>query len=350
MRMLGRFSHTPIGVDIGGYFIKAAQLSGSRRRWRVGAATCFQRANPGAPVEQKEVCRLSEVLRRQGFRGQDAVVAVPPEMLLGGMLDLSSADSEAPIEQAARVELARVHGCDPQSFEMACWVLPPSPRAKDQRQVLATACRHSDADGLLDVLEGGGLNVLSLDSHARALQRACGPLLKNSTGIVGILDVGWNTGQLFVLRQGSVIYQRVLPEAGLGRLVKALAEALFLPPDELSLLLLGGGLEEEISRDGTESGEKLHDLARAHFATALDDLQTPLLYAIQQHPGTAVQGMLLVGEGASIPGLAEYLSESVEIKTRAVERSDLPECVGSLPDGCSAAGLVLAIGLAQFFW
>ncbi len=74
------------------------------------------------------------------FAGRKAVLAVPAEKLLRGIVELGPIESGAPIDQVARMEFARVHNRDPQSFEMVYWMLPPSPARQGRSQLLAAAC------------------------------------------------------------------------------------------------------------------------------------------------------------------------------------------------------------------
>ncbi len=346
-RLPGR---TPIGIDIGARYIKAAQLKRSARGWTIQAAASLPRQAPEAPIDVAEAKRLSAALDRQGFVGKDAVVAMPAEQLMTGMLDLPPAGSGAPLDQIARMELARMQGWDPKAFELVYWLLPPSPQTKGQTQVLAAGCTHNDANAVLDVLESAGLHVHALDTHVCALVRAYAPLLVGSTGVVGVMDVGWKCCRLVALHQGVVIYERSLAEAGIARLSQTLSEQLGLTPAELEVLFAQVGMEA--SPDGPEDDddpfEKVRGAVASHFERMLDEIRAPLFYAMQQYPGTSVERLLLAGGGASIPGLAQRLASMLELETRVVRPGDLAECPNSLLAKCSTAGLTVAIGLAQF--
>lgn len=346
MRWPGLPSRTPIGIDIGGQYIKAAQLGRNSHGWCMRASACVPRAGGDDPIDAGEVRRLCGVLYRQGFALNKAVVAVPPEKLLHGMLDLPPAKSGAPLGQIARMELARMHGCDPQAFEMACWELPPSARSKGLSQVLATACRHGDADALLDVLEEGGLDVRALDTHARALVRACTPLLAPDGGIVGILDVGWNSCHLIVVKERVIIYERALPEAGCRHLAKTFAEHLHLETRDWELLLLETP-SQTAPPDAPELFREVGALAWAHFEGLLEDLQVTFSYAMEMYPGAPVERLLLAGGGASIRGLGVKLASALGVETRVVSPTDLVECPAPVPNNPSASGLTAAVGLAQ---
>ena len=129
MKLSRRKSFSPIGVDVDGRSIAAVQLSLTGEGFQIEAATVLGRIGSQFPPEQPELHRLSEVLARQGFQGKKLVLGVPSDQVLASMLDLPPAGSGAPLEQIARIELARIHKCEPADLELAMWNLPPRQRA-----------------------------------------------------------------------------------------------------------------------------------------------------------------------------------------------------------------------------
>src|SRR5437763_4446838 len=60
---------TPIGIDLGSRYVKAAQLSRSRGRWRVHAAAVVPLGMPQAALNVEVLVRLRVQLKAQGFSG-----------------------------------------------------------------------------------------------------------------------------------------------------------------------------------------------------------------------------------------------------------------------------------------
>ena len=343
-------SRTPAGIDIGARTIKAAQLRRSAGGWRLVAVASLPRANPGTAPEAEEIRRLCDALSRQGFLRRDAVVAVPQDKLLHGRLELPPAGSGAPLAQIARTEFARMHGCQPHCLEMISWPLPESPATKGQSEVLAAGCTHETAESFLDVLEAGGLNVLALDTHARALARACRPALEGSAGIVGIVDVGWTACQLLVLHRGVIVYDRSLPEAGVERLCQTLAEQLDLKGEQIEILLGKSGMgEDDANADQLDLFQSVRRIIAGHFHRNLQEVQAPFSYARQRYPDSSMDRVLLVGGGALIPGVEGELASALDVtNTRVLAPTDLAECPPSLLGDWSKEPVAAAIGLAQF--
>ncbi len=349
MKWIGSRSRTPIGVDVAGRALRAVQLTRSEATWRVAGAASVRRAHPDAEaIDAGEAARFRDVLRRQGFTGSEVVLAVPSAKLLTGVLELPPRTSGAPVEEIARAELARMHDRAPGSFEMSCWDLPAPARAKKGTPVMVAACGHGDADAYLDVFEQGGFRVVALDAEVCALARAFRPVLGGGTGIAAGLELGWGSVLLVLLYGGVVVYQRVLAESGVGRLHEALTEQLGLDGEVADYALEGVGLgRTQRSADWQVRADVQAKIA-AHFSRIVDELRISLSYAVHQYPDAAVDRMLVVGEGAMIPGLADYLRPIVSAEVRTVGLSDLADCPPELPVQPGAAEMVKALGLARF--
>jgi Tfp pilus assembly PilM family ATPase len=263
---------------------------------------------------------------------------VPGEKLLTGIMELPPADSGAPIEMLARGELARMHKCDPQSFEMASWRLPAPARAANTTFVMGAACTHADADSLLDCFEAQGLRVERLEIQSQALARACGPLLGSTRGLAGILDIGWAAARLVLLYDRVVIYERKLPKSAYGALVGELAGELRVDVPRA----------EKMLRDSSLDGDSKEAIAAAiqQYATRLaEEMRIPLSYVSNQYSDAVADQLLLVGGGARLDGLAGQIADAMDWPVRVVAAADVAECPAPLNGDCGSTMLVAA-GLA----
>jgi type IV pilus assembly protein PilM len=371
-RRLHRRTRSPVGVDVGARTVKAVQLGRDRfgdGRWRVTAAAEVPRDDvagaASAPVQAHvvtagEVRRLMGTLERQGFVASDVVLAVPDERVVSSMLELPPRSSQAPIEQIARMEVARAHRFAPDSFEMGCWDLPAAARATRQTPVMAVACTHADAAAVMDPFEAEGLIVLALDVKAAALARACAPLLRaEGGGITGIVDLGWSGASLSLMHQGVAIYGRTLGDCGISKLYHTLTGRLGLEIEVIDYLLADSGLTAHDAAPGegappapaAKKGKNAKDAAgliAAHFEAAVHELQVSLTYAQHQYPDTPLSRLLVVGGGGCIRGVTDHLRAALGIEARAVAPADLAACAPAAAAKCASPGLTLALGLAQF--
>lgn len=379
-KRLNRRTRSAIGIDVGARAIKAVQFGRERFgsvAWRVVAAAEMPRdevagaAVPGqVPAGQPpqsahfltpaEVRRLVGTLDRKGFAGADIVLAMPNDKVFSSMLELPPRSSQAPIEQIARMEMARAHRFPLDGFEMGCWDLPAAARATKQTPVMAVACTHADAAAVLDPFEGEGLNVAGLDVKAAAHARACAPLTGgDSSGIVGIVDLGWSAATLSLMHEGVTVYGRTLGDSGIRKLYHTLATRLGLEIDVIDYLLADSGLA------GTEAVACAIDapasaprktkvaadaagLVAAHFEAAINELQVSIAYAQRQYPDTPLSRLLVVGGGGCIRGVTEHLRRALQMDIRSAAPADVASCAPDLSELCGSPSLMAALGLALF--
>jgi Tfp pilus assembly PilM family ATPase len=342
MSLSGRRS--PIGIEVGTRTVGAVQLDGSSARV-LAAAVVARRpsAREPGPFETEEASRLESVLYRQGFVGRDVALCVPDGSLLTGVLELPPRSSGAPLEQLARVEMARTHKKDAGSFEMACWDLPAPARAGDGTHVMAAACMNDAANTLIDNFENAGFRVSVLDVKPWALTRACGRVL-GKNGTTALLDVGETGAMLTAVRGGVPVYERLMRDAGVGVLRARLQKELALEPGVADYLLesLGGPAGDESQSGARESAARmLHE----HLDRLSEEVRTALDYAQHRYPGR-LELLGIMGPGAQAPGLLARISHGAEYPVRLLAPADLATCPQEL--GCCAdPGLTRALGLAM---
>lgn len=350
MRWASATSRTVIGLDVGVRQVGAVQLTRTGQAWRLDATMVLPRADSHGPIDQAQVRRIAQALARQGFVGKDVVLAVDDRDLLPGVLELPPRAAGIPFDQIARAELARLHHLAADSFEMSLWDVPASSSGAEAPPVVAIGCPHNRAGALLDAFQAGGLNVEALDVRPVAAARACAPLLGHSPGVTAIVNVGWQALGLTVVRAGTIVYVRTLPQYGLARLSQTLCERFGLE-GETAACLLSELSTADATRAGPAGREALAaagDAATAHFRAAIDDVRAPLTCAAHDcGPQARAPRVLLVGQGAAIPQLVALLAEELDAKVRPVALADVLGPLDETRQWAVGPELVAALGLAR---
>jgi type IV pilus assembly protein PilM len=343
-------TRTAIGIDVGARSIKAVQLHRFGGHYRTAAISAVPRPAADQELEGDEMRELRRVLKRQGFQGRDVVLAAPDTALLRGVFDLPRQVSGAPVAQIARMELARMHQVAPDSFEMVCWEPPASGSPQSTMQAIAAGCPHATANAFLDQFEEHGFNVCALDIRSAAAARACAPLILAPPAITAILDVGWSATKLLLVCGGSIIYERLLMDQCLSKLIARLSERFDLAVNAVCQVLDTIGLSAAATMQelDEQSLAVIHKIARAHFDVVLEELRAPFGYANHQYPGGGIARMLLIGGGASIAGLAPYLQEGLHIEVATATASDVLESAPHLLAKANHPAAIVALGLAKF--
>lgn len=326
---------TPIGVDVGAKYIKAAQLSRQGPRWRLTAGALIRRQHPDTPIDREECRRLHNLLARQGFSGREIRLLVPSAHLLASPLELPSMTDQVPFDQVARMEFARSHKVEPDAVEMNWWRVPAPVRSNQLTHVMAVGCRHADVEPLLEPCEAEGLVVTGLDAEVDVLMRLVRRAVLTAEGISTVVDVGWTSTRLIVLYQNVAIYRRCLPEDGLKSLAEGIGECIGLGPDVGDHLVSGyfnnpqdlpAGYRKAIEQQARQFAERLRD-----------ELHLSLAYASHRYPDAVVGCVALIGGGAALPGLAELLGESTSMPACVLRTSDLTDdSAVDLPQGAAS--------------
>lgn len=338
----------PIGLDIGLKSLAAFQVRWAGGRAIAAAAVIVDRhhAKDHAPFSADEAEQLEQVLYRQGFHGREIVLAVPDQHLLSGVLELPPRASGAPLEQIARMEIARAHKRDPASFEMACWDIPPPARGGEFTYVMASACTHEASIPLLDTLESTGFRVTALDTRPWALTRACGPRLA-PTGLSAVLDAGESGALMTVVHKGVPVYERLMPEAGLRRLRARIQSELSLEPEVADYVLSAAmrALAGPASGSGRSVEQQAGNLLEEHIHGLLTEVQNAVEYIAHRY-ATRVENLLLTGSAAGARGLVERLGSGLNLSASVVTPAELMECPPALQGACGTPRLAAALGLA----
>jgi len=365
--------NSPIGLDVGSRWIKAAQLRRAKGgAWELRAGLRVRRTGPGGPLTGDEAARIGAMLSRQGFVGTDVVLGVPPGMLAQQVMELPPRQSGAPLDQIARTELARQARCPVNAMEACWWELPSGARASEGTHVMGLAVPHAAAEALIDACRAGGLFVEALDAPTLASARACaGEQGLVAAGVTMLVDLGW-TGATIALFVGDVlVYERRLDHAGLGQAFDQLREKFELADDVASYLIEHVGVLQTPAPGapgGVEAPEAddARSLARAALLGEAREVIVQQVHAVftEVHASQsyaqrrfaqagAELTILMCGGGTSVPGLGELFRRELGMDAgagRGLFRVCVPaECLPT-PSPTELAedpSLMQAIGLAM---
>ncbi|MCC5822596.1 MAG: pilus assembly protein PilM [Phycisphaerales bacterium] len=334
---------SPIGLEIGGGEVRAAQLSRTQEGDRLVCHAVFPRRDgpgPAGVIEAEEAAWIAGVLERRGFVGKKVAITAPHGACSAHIVDLPDRESGAPAELIARAEIARTRRCPPDRFELATWYLPQ--RGRTDRG-LAIACERPDLEKHLDHIEQAGLIPLAVDLEEAALARACGSTLRvEPDGIHALLRIGWNA-TLGVLTLGdTVVYTRRF-EIGIGPYLTRFREQTGISWNDACRVL-------ESHQPETDEPDVFESTARAAWHDLAVDLgheiDTAITYVTHAHRTAPVGHVQLAGYGATRPECLSILDEVLGMPVQPADTGVIT------PDDATKADLpraAVAIGLAGRF-
>ena len=372
-------SLTPIGLDIGSRWIKAVQLRRGRGGLELVSAVRIRRNSDTPELSVAEAERAYAILRRNGFAGRDAVLSVPNQRLVRRVMELPPRESGAPLNQIVRAELARAGKCAAEAMEAAWWELPSGVRASEGTHIMAVACPHDVAEGIIGAVEESGLRVMALDTPATAIARACDAWLGvspapratseshsagagamfGSSSVVTIVDLGWQGATIAVFASGLLAYERVLEGDGLRRAHEELRKNLDVEDDVAEYIVdrlgVAGAVAAESSHGSPFGSDQAELLAEAqqtiqgNLRAAVDEIRASVAYAARRFSGATAPTVLLCGGGMRVPGVVGLIRQGVGDSAATIVPS---QCVtvssasmaSTIADDTS---FIAAIGLAR---
>jgi hypothetical protein len=238
----------PIGLDLGTRRIRAVQLNASGVRVRRVLAV-LRPAGTGDMLGDDEACGLADAIDRAGFLGVGVRLVAPRAVICSSVLDLPPRASGAPIDQIAMGELAGRHRLDPDRTELAMWATGEAGSRNGTERIIAVACAHDRAEAFVAPLERAGLRVETIVPPAIALLRSLA--IGRSQRI--LLDLGWSSARVLLMRDGVVIFERTMQECGISRLFDRAGEACGVTAETCELA--GDEPDVPVSAQGGLDGE-----------------------------------------------------------------------------------------------
>jgi len=87
---------------------------------------------------------------------------------------------------------------------------------------------------------------------------------------------------------------------------------------------------------------------RQHLDAIAGAVQSPFVYCAQQYASSVLDHLALVGQGAAVPGVGEYLQSRLGMNVRTVTPPAVVECPETFGPRAGDPSMIVPIGLAQF--
>ncbi len=337
-----------LGLDLGASAVKAVLLeSGFQGFSVVGAATELLGpvAPEPAPPWARHAAAVQALLSSRGWHFDSALVAFPGTAAASHLVTLPFSDPRR-IEQTVQFE---VEAQIPFDLAEVSWDWQPLGVRDGRSDLYVGVVRKDDLAGLLAAMAGAGIDPRAVipagPAHASlfgagvlAGEAAPGP----EAAAEVLLDIGQERCSVCVVAGGQCEAARTFA-AGSAHLARALARDLSIgEPEAVALLAAEGGgpaLPQELAARAADPA------AAAALRRALVPLARELRSTLKAWEGRGrrpVRRLLLAGQAARLPGLAELLAPEVGAP---VELVSFEGGASAIP-AAEAPGLALALALA----
>jgi Tfp pilus assembly PilM family ATPase len=319
---------SPIGLDIGETGIRAAQLRRCGNGWLVQRTARLDRQRADSdPQKGSDALEraIRTCLRQVQFLGHRVVAALNPPDAEFHTLDLPAAilaQSSANLTQVVQSEVTRLAGKSGEPIETAHWALPPTHMPAPN--AIGTAVRRGMVDRLVQACDQAHLECTRIDVNATALCRF-GSLL-NDWGpdqLWGVLDVGCRQTRLVLCADDVPVLVRAAGTGGQAW-TERIAEALEISPKSAEVHKCEHGFTppgQNAGRrvddgPGADLGAILYGILRSDLNELVAEIKRSYEYVLSCYPSRRAADLVLVGGGAALKTLPDFLGRALGISVR----------------------------------
>lgn len=333
VRMLRRATRrTPIAIDVGHGGVRAVQLERNGEGWRVVRAARYEgdaSDDPNGPSAEDLERRLRACLGQAEFHGRKVHLVLSSPDVECHALELPAALCSQPESQVAAVvrsEILRLEG-DTESdngsdVQVAHWTLPPCARAGPN--TLGVAVNRGLIGRALQACDKVRLDCRRVDVAAAALGRLGAALHTwEPDEVWGVLDVGHRQTRL-VLCVGEVPVLVRTAGTGGGAWTRRIVESLEISQRAAEIHKREHGLalpRSSRTKSGpghtrSELGSMLFGALRSDLNALAAEVKRSYEYILSCYAPKKAADLVLVGGGAALGNLPEYLSRELGIPVR----------------------------------
>lgn len=316
---------TPIGIDIGSSAIRGAQLRRIHDAFSVAFVGQLDRGiTTQLPSEPLDVS-LRRLCAQGAFQGRSIIMAMNPPELEFHVIDVPQAALRGDgADQIIHFEIGRLSSLSADAIETRHWVLPAHPG--NSANAIGISVKREAVSELLEVCKRGKLRCRCIEAGATALHRFA-RLLRPWAGeeIWGVLDLGSRHSRLILCNRDAPLLIRHTGDGG-TIWTERVAEGLELSVAAAEIQKKNHGvavLGRKDDRSDAAAG-RVHDEVAVMVLSALRselnemaaEIKRSYEYVLNCYPGRRAADLVLVGGGALMPNLPEFLSGMLGIPVR----------------------------------
>jgi type IV pilus assembly protein PilM len=350
-----------VGLDIGTAAVRAAVVDA--RKNKLVLRRFAEMPLPPGSVEAGEI--LDEDAVAEAVAAMWKRAKLPKRRVVVGTANQRVIVRQVDVPQMSEEELAealpfQVQDSIPMPVDEARLDFIPieefaTPDGEPMMSILVVAAHEEVVEGLVRVVNAASLEPLAVDLQPLAITRAA---LGSAAAIAeaapqGVIDIGATITQLVFVRAGIARFVRILPRGG-DTFTERLSEGLDMDLEDAEDLKKSVGVQPEGPAPPSDDPADLDAAARAILTQEADalieDIRGSLSFYLSQADESPLGRIVVAGNGARLPHLANRLSRALDIPVepaKVLDRVDVGRVQlseGELLD--AQAVLPTAVGLA----
>lgn len=315
-----------VGIDIGRKEVKIIRLEKSGEHFKLvdyGSQEVMEGAKVFDPEQIKSshtIAALSSLLSDMGInpkRVKNLVSSMSGRQVNLKEIKMVEMPSEE-IESSLQFEARKHIPLDGTDAIMDYQILGEDPKELDKVNILLVASTKKSLEQHLEIMKNAGLKPGLVDSDPLAVTNSY--IAKNpfpDNGALVLLNIGALSTTIVVWGRGEQYFSREINIAG-HHFTKAIADKTDVDYQKAERLKIENGISQLHSgvETATDSGESSFSIAvadRSIFDDFVEELRRSLRYYAKQTNQSFFQKILLTGGSANLPGLAQFISEKLNV-------------------------------------
>ncbi|MDX5364603.1 MAG: pilus assembly protein PilM [Pseudazoarcus pumilus] len=315
INLFGSKAQQLAGLDISSSSVKLVEISGDAASgYRVEAYAV--ELLPKDVVQDGNISDLDAVsdavrraLRRMGTGTRNVAMALPASAVITKKIYLPQGLREHEMEFHVESEANQYIPFPLDEVNLDFQVLGQSPGSPDDIEVFVAASRKEKVEDRVAIAESAGLKAVIMDVESLAIESAFALVGAQIQGgakgrTIALADIGANSMQLSVMRDGVQIYSREQAIGG-ARLTQDIARQFGLSPEDAESAKRSGDLPPEYERD----------LRRPFMDSVALEVSRALQFFFTSTQYNEVDHIVLAGGCAVMGNLAEVVSGRTQVPT-----------------------------------
>lgn len=299
------------GLDFGNYSVKVVHLKSQDKAPRLitygNALTPFGVIKSENEQHQQQLSDVTkELIKSLRIKTKKCVVALPESSIFTRLVTMPKMKDEE-LESAVFWEAKQYVPVDLSEVQLD-WMDVGEVKTGDltQKKILIVAAPKTLVQLYVKVVKMAGLEPIALETEAIANVRS----ISNSTGNANsiILDFGAQTTDLTVMSDGNLLFSQTL-STGSDALTKAIMEDYSFTKDQAEQYKRTYGI------DKTQLEGRLADTLKPITNLIVEEVRRAISFYRTRSVGDAPNKVLMVGDGAKLPGLAAYMTKSLGVES-----------------------------------
>ncbi len=295
---------TILGIDIGSYSIKIAQIQRSFKSFEL--VKFFERQIKYSELltpEEATTAALIGIIEDNALTWDQAIVGLPGQFVSSRLISLPFGNKKK-IDQTVEFELENYIPFELNDVTVDYHIVKLT---KELSKILVMYAPKGQMVKYLTILENAGIDPKIVCVEGVELVNLVNLGMVPPEGVFALMDVGHRKTTVTICKGKSLEYTRTIMVGG-WHITDAIAKKVGVPFEEAEKLKI------EMGQVSVEDIENLDDLSKNVFSAikgVLDELALHLrqtFFSYQDDEGSPVSGIYLSGGTSRLPGLDRFLS------------------------------------------